>query len=133
MKKILLDTNFLMICKQFKVDIFSQIDKISTFKYELFILDKTLEEFKKIVSGQKGKNKEAAKIALKLIAIKNIGVIKTKSDKRTDDLIIELSSKNDFIVATQDKELRARLKKKGIPIILLRQKKKVVFFNPKTV
>ncbi|MCH8328876.1 MAG: hypothetical protein IIB81_00615 [Nanoarchaeota archaeon] len=76
MKKILLDTNFLMICKQFKVDIFTQIDRISMFKYKLFVLDKSIEELKKIVEGQTGKNKEAAKIALKLISLKNIEIIK---------------------------------------------------------
>ena len=55
-KKILLDTNFLLIPYQFKIDIFTQIDKISMFKYGIFALDKTLEELKKIVNEQKGKN-----------------------------------------------------------------------------
>ena len=49
MKKILLDTNFLMAWGQFKVDIFTQIDKISTFRYELFTLDKNLDELNKII------------------------------------------------------------------------------------
>ena len=131
MKKILLDTNFLLIPWQFKVDIFTHIDKISAFKYELFILDKTLDELKKIVEEQKGKDKDAAKVALKLIALKNIRIIKTKSSEKTDELILKIASKDDFIVATQDKELRYRLKQKNVPIMLLRQKKRVVFFNPK--
>ena len=130
MKKILLDTNFLLIPYQFKVDIFTQIDRIATFKYGLFVLDKNIEELKNIVETQKGKDRDAAKIALKLIAIKNIGVIKTKSNKKTDDIILELSSKENFIVATQDKELKSMLKQKNVPMIILRQKKRVVFFNP---
>jgi len=131
MREILLDTNFLLIPYQFKVDIFTQINKIATFKYGLFILDKTLEELKKIVSEQKGKDKDAAKIALKLIALKNIEVIKTKSNEKTDDIILELSSKEDFIVATQDKELKAKLKQKNVPLMVLRQKKKILFLDPK--
>jgi len=127
MKKILLDTNFLLAMYQFKVDIFSQIDKISTFEYELCVIDKTLDELKNIVEKQKGKNKDAAKIAIKVIAIKNIKVIKTKSNKHTDDVIVDLSG-SDFIVATQDKELRARLKQRNVPIILLRKKQKAVFY-----
>jgi len=90
MKKILLDTNFLLIPHQFRVDIFTQIDRIVTFRYKLYILDKTLEELKKIVEEQKGKNKDAAKIALKLVAIKNIGIIKTKGSGRTDDIILDI-------------------------------------------
>jgi hypothetical protein len=131
MRKILLDTNFLLIPYQFKVDIFTQIDRISMFKYKLFVLDKTIEELKKIVEEQKGKNKEAAKIALKLISIKNMRVIKTKSDKKTDDIILDIASKDDFIVATQDKDLKRRLINQGIIIIVLRQKKKLAIMNYK--
>ena len=120
----------MLIPYQFKVDIFTQIDRIATFKYGLFVLDKNIEELKNIVETQKGKDRDAAKIALKLIAIKNIGVIKTKSNKKTDDIILELSSKENFIVATQDKELKSMLKQKNVPMIILRQKKRVVFFNP---
>ena len=90
MKKILLDTNFLLIPHQFRVDIFTQIDRIVTFRYKFFILDKTLEELKKIVEEQKGKDKDAARIALKLIAIKNVGVIETEGNKKTDDIIEDI-------------------------------------------
>ncbi|MEK6876733.1 MAG: PIN domain-containing protein, partial [Nanoarchaeota archaeon] len=93
-KKILLDTNFLLIPYQFRVDIFTQIDRIMHLQYKIFVLDKSVEELKKIVEGQKGKNRDAAKVALKLIAIKNIGIIKAESDKKTDDAIVELSRKD---------------------------------------
>ena len=131
MKKILLDTNFLMACKQFKVDIFTQIDNIAHFKYELFILDKTLDELKKIVEEQKGKDKDAAKVALKLIAIKNIGVIKTEESGETDEIILKTASKDDFIVATQDKDLKRRLINQGASVIILRQKKTLAIINDK--
>ena len=129
MKKILLDTNFLMAWGQFKVDIFTQIDKISTFRYELFTLDKNLDELNKIIEEQKGKDKDAAKIALKLIDVKGIKIVKTKSNQKTDDLILDLASKKDFIVATQDKFLKSRLKEKRVPMMVLRQKKKVIFYS----
>ena len=129
MKKILLDTNFLMAWGQFKVDIFMQIDKISTFRYELFTLDKNLDELNKIIEEQKGKDKDAAKIALKLIDVKGIKIMKTKSNQKTDDLILDLASKKDFIVATQDKFLKSRLKEKRVPMMVLRQKKKVIFYS----
>ena len=131
MKKILLDTNFLMICFQFRVDIFTQIDKISTFQYKIFVLDKTLEELKNIVEKQKGKNKEAAKIALKLIAIKNIGIIKTKGNEKTDDILLDIAAKDDYIVATQDKDLKRRLINQNVSVIILRQKKILAIVNDK--
>ena len=130
-KKILLDTNFLLIPYQFKVDIFAQIDRIMHFQYKIFVLDKSVEELKKVIKEQKGKSKDAAKIALKLVAIKNIGIIRTESDKKTDDAIVELSRKDKYIVATQDKDLKRRLIDHGIEVIVLRQKKILVLANDK--
>jgi len=131
MKKILLDTNFLLAIYQFKVDIFTQIDKLATFKYEIIILDKTLEEIKYIIKKQKGKNKDAAKIALKILSIKKIKILKTESNEKTDDIIIETAMKHDFIVATQDKDLKRILVNHGIAVIILRKKKILSLVNDK--
>ena|SRR3989338_6731671 len=130
-KKILLDTNFLLVPYQFRVDIFTQINRIMHFQYKIFVLDKSIEELKNIIMGQKGKNRDAAKVALKLIAIKNIGIIKAESDKKTDEVIVELSRKDNYIVATQDKDLKRSLINHGIEVIVLRQKKILVLINDK--
>ena len=50
MKKIILDTNFLLIPAQFNVDIFSEIERICDFQYQLCIVDKTLSELILVVS-----------------------------------------------------------------------------------
>ena len=94
-------------------------------------MDKTIEELKKIVEEQKGKNKEAAKIALKLIAIKKINIIKTKSNIKTDDVIRDVAAKDNYIVATQDKDLKRRLINQGASVIVLRQKKVLAIINDK--
>jgi len=130
-KKILLDTNFLLVPYQFGVDIFTQIDRIMHSQYRIFVLDKSVEELKKVIEEQKGKSRDAAKVALKLIAIKNIAIVKTQGNKKTDDAIIELSSEDDYIVATQDKDLKRRLINHGVGVIVLRQKKILVLDNDK--
>ena len=143
MKKILLDTNFLLIPYQFKVDIFSEIDRIILEKYQICILDKTIDELNKIIRDkeQKLKNRLAATLALQLVKAKDVKIIKTKlsnksekgfevqkelqrQDKSVDDIIAELKG---YIIATQDILLRKRLKhlKKGI--ITLRQKKYLIY------
>ena len=131
MKKILLDTNFLMICFQFRVDIFLEIERICNFNYKLYVLDKTMDELKNIAKEQKGKNKDAAKIALKLTSIKNIDVINTKSNKNTDGMILDIASKEGYIVATQDKDLKRRLINQNATLIVLRQKKILAIVNDK--
>ncbi|MCK4521883.1 MAG: nucleotide-binding protein [Nanoarchaeota archaeon] len=122
--KIILDTNFLLIPSQFKLDIFSEIKRIADFNYELYIIDKTVDELKGIIKdkGQKEKNKLAAKIALQLIRLKKVKDIKTKDNKIVDDLILDIVNKN-YIVATSDRILKQKLRKKGITLIILKNKR----------
>ncbi|MBI2101755.1 DUF188 domain-containing protein [Candidatus Woesearchaeota archaeon] len=121
MKRIILDTNFLLIPIQFRVDIFSELGRICNFNYNLCIFEQTISELKNIIEKQSGKSKKAAQFALKLIRLKNIGIIKS-GQKDTDSLILENLDKN-TIVATQDIELKRQLLKKGTSVVILRKKK----------
>ena len=121
MKKIILDTNFLTIPYQFKVDIFEEIERLMEENYELVTLDKVVEELKKI---KRGKDAVAAKIGLELIKKKNIKVINTDVNK-VDNAIVKLADEN-TIVATNDKNLRKNLKNKNIKTFYLRSKKHIV-------
>lgn len=124
-KKILLDTNFLLIPAQFGVDIFSEIERICHFPYKLCVLDKTVNELEKIEQTQKGKHRERAKLALSLIKNKKINIIPSEKGNYVDDIIVGLINSN-YIVATQDKELKKRVEAKKVPIISLRQKKYLI-------
>ena len=96
--KILLDTNFLLIPAEFRVDIFSELERLMDRKYKLYILDKTIAELKNIKRLQKGKNSQAAKTALQLIDNKKLNIINTNSmEGSVDDIISELAN-NDYIV-----------------------------------
>lgn len=121
MKRIILDTNFLLIPAQFKIDIFSEIDRICNFKYKIYVLDKTIDELKKIIKEQKGKHKRNASLALQLLKSKKVNIIKTKQDLLVDDILVKIAKKTDYI-ATQDIELKRRLKNK-CNLITMRQKK----------
>ncbi|MBS3146744.1 hypothetical protein J4471_03535 [Candidatus Woesearchaeota archaeon] len=109
--KILLDTNFIITSLKFKIDIFSEIRRIAYFNYEIFVLDKTIDELKKL------KNK----LALQIIDKYNVKITKTSENLDADALLI-LYADSETIVATQDRELRKALKKKNIRILSIRQK-----------
>ncbi len=117
--KIILDANFLIYIAKYKIDLFSELDRICYFKYRIIILDKVLEELKKI-------NNQYSKLALRII--KDIKPIK-KQGKDADSIILEIADKG-TIVATQDKELKSKLRKKSVPTITIRQKKYLTL-NPK--
>ncbi len=126
MKNIIIDTNFLVSAIRFKIDILSELQRICDFKYTVCIVEGTIDELEKLAETGKPKDKIAARISLELIRNKKINIIKTspknKRVKNVDILILNWIKEGNFIVATQDKELKREIRKKGDPIIVLRQK-----------
>ena len=132
MKKIILDTNFLMIPGILNVDIFDEINTLMDEPYELFIMQGTTEELDNIIDSQKGKFKQAARLAKQLLKMKKIKTIKQKSlymypdskDNVVDDAILAAAD-GETIVATQDKNFKKLLNEKNIRTIVLRNKKQL--------
>ncbi|MEM4638153.1 MAG: nucleotide-binding protein [Candidatus Woesearchaeota archaeon] len=122
-KRIILDTNFLMIPPQYKIDIFQEIKKIMNEPYEMCVFKETITELKKIASG-KGKDSSNAKVALLLIKQKNLKSLKNSHNLGYVDDIILNNITDEDIVCTQDKALKKRLKEKypNIQIITLNKK-----------
>ncbi len=113
---IVLDTNIILDSIKFKVDLFEELARICNFQYEVAILDKTLKELE---------NKPNSKLALQLIKDK-VKIIPTQYGY-VDNLLINLDNKH--IVATNDQELKKRLRKQNKSIITLRQKKYLILEN----
>lgn len=123
--QILLDTNFLLIPAQFRVDIFQEIDRLITQKYDLITLPHIINELNEF--GKKSrKNQNEARIALELA--KKCKIMETNSDfplissNGVDDIILKLAIKNRWIVATNDAALRKKLRSQQLPTITLRNK-----------
>ena len=123
MKKIILDTNALMAIAEFNIDLFSELERVCDFTYDLYILEGTIKELKKIMEEQRQKFKRAAKLALAIVKAK--GIKKIASTDYVDDVLVEFSKKGDLVL-TQDIELKKRLTK---PYLTIRQKKKVVLMK----
>ena len=80
-------------------------------KHELCIFQGTLNELK---------NKKLGKLALDIIKNKNIKVINSKNSYVDEDI---LNAKEDYIIATNDKNLIKELK---LPIIRIKQRKYLI-------
>jgi hypothetical protein len=125
-KRVIVDTNFMMVPGQFMIDVFSEIERLLEVPYELCFIDKSKEELNNLVSNGNEKERFAAKLALVLIIQKNLKSLpSSKEDKSVDDSIVKYADK-DTLIATQDKLLRERVKAKGAKTIGLRQKKYLV-------
>ena len=110
--RVVLDSNFLLLPFQFGVDIFAELDRILDVRYEVCVAKVVIEELKSIKSKYA---KGALSIAKKLKVLDLRG-------ERADDVLFELASKN-TIICTTDKVLMDRIRKKGVPVIYLRQRK----------
>ena len=136
-KIVLLDTNFLLIPAQFKVDIFTELQQLCDFNYELAVLDATIDELNQLAEDKaaSAKDRRAAKLGLQLIKAKSVMVIKAdrKVFKSTDKAILDFatagmkSGNKPVVVATQDKALRDNLAARGVAVIMLREKQYLKF------
>ncbi len=114
---------------QFMVNVFSEIEKVMTVPYDLYIIDGTIDELNKLMVLGKQKDKQAAKLGLallnELLKQKSLKMLAGSSYSHVDDAIVDKCSDTVF-VATMDRELKTRCKKKGASIITLKQKKYLV-------
>jgi len=110
--RVILDTNFILAPFKLQIDIFSELERILKFKYEVFVTDGVISELRNI----KNMNARGA-----LSLLEDIEIIPT-TEKYVDDALLNIASKN-TIICTNDKILIKKLKKKGSPVIYIRQKK----------
>lgn len=120
MRDVLLDTNFLTAPFQMNVSIFEEIDE----KYpgnRVFTLDRVIEEAKSIEDGKYGGLIE------KLVESEDVQVLETEGNGFVDDLLVDLS--DEFLIATNDRELKNRILDKGRPVMYIRSKSHVIVEN----
>ncbi len=119
--KVILDSNFLMIPWELKIDIFDELNRVILGKYEILIPTKVIEELEKLLKKGSLRERKAAVIGLNIS--KGLKRIDAKGD-HTDEAILSIVDKN-TVVCTNDKVLRKRVIAKGGRTVFLRQKKRL--------
>ena len=123
---VLLDTNILMLIGR-GIDIFTQIKELLDTKPEYYVIEPVVKELEKIFAHGGVKERKAAKLALELVKKRcRVIEISLSPDKSADDLLLEIALREGFIVATNDRELRRRLREAGIPEIYFREEKQLL-------
>ncbi|MHA1924608.1 MAG: type II toxin-antitoxin system VapC family toxin [Candidatus Thorarchaeota archaeon] len=124
---VVVDANFLTVPYQFNVDIFSETKMVLEQRVDFVILSSVLEEINKLAETARGSDKRAFRIALELAEnCRIVDVQDSIAEMAVDDQLIEHTAKVGGVLATNDKELRARARVRGIPVLLLRGKKRLV-------
>ncbi|MCD6324680.1 hypothetical protein J7L97_00130 [Candidatus Bathyarchaeota archaeon] len=125
MIKVILDSNFLLVPFQFRIDIFEELNNLLG-KAEPIVLSTTLEELKKMVEKRSAKEHMQFSAALKLAENCEILEVKREASESYDDVILRVAGELKIPVATNDAELRKRLRRAGLATIYLRQKSRLV-------
>jgi len=122
---LILDTNFLIYLVKYKI-----VDEVKKMGMTLILPDAVEKELMKL--AEKGKNKDAALALLALQVIDTYKAEKKKTKVKNVDkaivlLALEFKEKGEKVfVGTLDRELSRKLKKLGIGIIKIRQKKYLI-------
>ncbi len=123
--KIILDSNFLFVPVQFKLDIFEGIMNLFNQNYESIVLSTTIDELRSIVERGAPKLRKQAEMALKLAEKCDLIKVDSKPRETNDDVIIRMAKQMKCLVATNDSELKKRLRNISIPVVYVRQKSRL--------
>ena len=119
--KVIVDSNFLMIPSKFRIDIFGELSRTLNRLVDLIVLSPVYEELQNISLDAHPKLSKQAKMALKIIEKLEIVDVKPIPEETVDNIILRIAKEWNCPVATNDNELRKKLKMIGIPVIYLRQ------------
>ena len=122
---IILDTNFLLIPARFKIDIFDEIDRLFDGIAIPAITRAILEEIEIIKSSAKHELANDLDLALELAKKCVIIEEKREDNENVDEHIVRVSTKNKYLVATTDNNLRKILRTHGVSVVYLRNKSKL--------
>ena len=120
--KVILDSNFLFIPSQFHVDIFEELNKLLNRRINPILLSSTYQELSRIAKRGPPKTRKNAMIALKLAEKCKIVPVERRPKETYDDVIVRVAKEWKCPVATNDKQLKTRLRKEHVPTIFLRQR-----------
>jgi len=127
-KKILVDTNFLLMQFEDGIDIRANLQRIVHGPITLVISTGTQDELRTL-AGRNGKRAVAARFVLqnfgKLVEAFAVETVPSKGP--VDDWIIKYARENEVTVATNDIPLRSRLRGLGVPLIASKSRAKLDF------
>jgi len=123
--KIILDSNFLLVPTQFKIDIFEGIMNLLNQNYESIVLSTTMDELQSIAESGAPKLRKQAEMALEIAGKCGLANVDRKHSETNDDVIVRVAGQMKCLVATNDSELKKRLRNISIPVVYVRQKSRL--------
>ena len=128
MKKILVDTNFLLMPFEYGIDLAGELQRIVHEPLMLVVPSAVFAELR-MLEGKAGKNSAAARFFLQNLEKfrQRFAIEEVQSRGGADEWILKYAQNNSVTVATNDIPLRRRLLALGVPVIAMKGKSKLDF------
>ena len=123
--KVVLDANFLFVPAQFNLDIFEELANLLNQRFEPVLLSSTQKELQGLAESNSQKIRKQAELGLKLAEKCRFVSVEKRPMETYDDVIVRVAAEWKSPVATNDRELRKRLRSLGVPVVFLRQKRRL--------
>ena len=125
-KKIVADTNFLLMPLEYGIDLAGELQRIVNGPLTLLVPSVVVAELR-MLAGKTGRRAAAARFFLQNLEKfgKHFPVEEIPSNGTADGWILKHAWKNGFTVATNDVPLRKRLLASGVPVIAMKGKSKL--------
>jgi rRNA-processing protein FCF1 len=123
--KVILDSNFLFIPAKFQIDIFEELPKLLNQRVEPVLLSSIYQELQTMTEKGAPSRRKQASLALKLAEKCRRIYVERSGKESNDDVILRIATIWKSLVATNDRELRKKLRARNIPVIYLRSKNRL--------
>jgi rRNA-processing protein FCF1 len=110
---------------QFKIDIFEELANLVNQRFEPILLSTTLQELQTMFEQGSPSKRKQTSLALSLAKKCRQIKVERRIGETSDDVILRIAIEWNSSVATDDRELRRKLRAKNIPVIFLRGKSRL--------
>jgi len=123
--KVILDSNALFVPLEFKIDIFSEVNRLLNRNVDFILLSPVKCELELLSAKESPKIRREATFALKLAEKCKYVAVENDEKLRTDDVIVKVAKAWNSPVFTNDSQLRRKLRDISVPVIYVRQKSRL--------
>lgn len=132
--KVIVDSNILLQSARYGIDVKESIEEALTALCDICVPKAVVHELENKAKYGKPSERKAAKRALEAISKSKAVVIEHENLKnmKTDDIILTLALKEKCVLITNDRELRRKARRIGIPVgfLNIEEKRVIVEYFP---
>lgn len=119
---VVLDSNFLFIPLRFGLDIFDELHRLLGEPLRILVPKPVIEELRLLRLDAKPSFVKEIDFAVGLVERCEVLDENLDPGENVDDFILRITSRTGYPVATNDADLRQRLRAVGVPVVYMRQR-----------